>query len=77
MYLVLTVGGKTDPKKGAREGAALEFFFFALWATICKKMSCPHLYLLIVVLETARLSVAEALQTLVSTFMPSVLCSTV
>ena len=61
MYLVLIVGGN---EKGAREGAALEIFFFALWATI--------LYLLIAVLETARFSVDETLQVLVLTSMPSV-----
>ena len=61
MYVLLTVGGN---EKGAREGAALEIFFFALWATI--------LYLLIAVLETARFSVDETLQVLVLTSMPSV-----
>ena len=56
MYLVLTVGGKTDPtKKGVREGAALEFFFCPVGhhGPFCIKMSGPCLYLLIVVLETA------------------------
>ena len=38
MYLVLTVGGN---EKGAREGAALEIFFFALWATILNKNEWP------------------------------------
>ena len=61
MYLVLTVGGN---EKGAREGAALEIFVFALWATI--------LYLLIAVLETACFSVDETLQVLVLTSMLSV-----
>ena len=58
MYLVLTVGGN---EKGAREGAALEIFVFALWAII--------LYLLIAVLETLQ---DETLQVLVLTSMPSV-----
>ena len=57
MYLVLTVGGN---EKGAREGAALEIFFFLpcgppFWI----KMSGPRLYLLIVVLKTAPFSVDE------------------
>ena len=48
------------------------FFFLPCGPPFCIKMSGTHLYLLIVVLETARFSVDEALQTLVSTFMLSV-----
>ena len=60
MYLVVTVGGKTNlNEKGAREGAALEFFFFPCGPPFCIKMSGPGLYLLIVVLETAPFSVDE------------------
>lgn len=38
MYLVLTVGGN---EKEAREGAALEIFFFTLWATILYENEWP------------------------------------
>ena len=70
MYLVLTVGGN---EKGAREGAALEIFFFLpCGPPLCIKMSGTHLYLLIVVLETAHFSVGETLQALVSTSVLSV-----
>ena len=59
MYLVLTVGGRTDPER-ERGRVLLWNFFCYLVGHHLYKNEWPCLYLLIVVLETAPVSVDEA-----------------